>query len=61
MWFYDINEGDWSPVSFKSSVVPSPRSEFAHSRYQDGFIIFGGKVDIEYIMISINTTLKIGN
>jgi hypothetical protein len=47
MWTYDINKEIWSPVSYKSSVVPSPRSEFSHSRYQDDFIIFGGAGDGE--------------
>jgi hypothetical protein len=47
MWSYDINKEIWSAISFKSSVVPSPRSEFAHTRYQDDFIIFGGKGDAE--------------
>jgi N-acetylneuraminic acid mutarotase len=47
MWSYDINKENWSPISFKSSVVPSPRSELAHTRYQDDFIIFGGKGDTE--------------
>jgi hypothetical protein len=47
MWTYDINLDNRSPISFKSSLIPSPRSEFAHARYQDDFIIFGGKGDTE--------------
>jgi hypothetical protein len=47
MWSYDINKEEWSPISFQSSVVPSPRSDFAHVRNQDDFIIFGGKGDTE--------------
>ncbi len=49
MWTYDISREFWSPVSFKSSVLPSPRSEFAHARYQDDFIIFGGIGDTELL------------
>ncbi len=45
MWYYNINEEDWNAVSFKSSLVPSPRSDFAHARYLEDFIIFGGKGD----------------
>jgi hypothetical protein len=45
MWYYDINEEDWNAVSFKSSLVPSPRSDFSHARYLDDFITFGGKGD----------------
>jgi hypothetical protein len=59
-----------SPVSFKSSLVPSSRSDFAHARYLNGFILFGGKgdtelyddlfrfniIDREWKLISIETT-----
>jgi hypothetical protein len=47
MWTYDTNKENWAPLSFQSSVVPSSRSDFAHSRYQDEFFIFGGKGDDE--------------
>lgn len=47
IWNYHLNKESWSPVSYQSSVVPSPRSEFAHARYQDDFIIFGGQGDTE--------------
>jgi hypothetical protein len=43
MWTFDIREENWSSVPLKSSIVPSPRSEFAHARYQDSIIIYGGK------------------
>jgi hypothetical protein len=49
MWAYDIQEKDWSPIPVKSSVLPLARSDFSHARYQDDFIIFGGKVDTELI------------
>jgi hypothetical protein len=45
MWYYDINKEDWNAVPFKSSLAPRSRSDFAHARYLDDFIIFGGKGD----------------
>jgi hypothetical protein len=47
MWVYDINKEKWNSESSSSLVVPSPRSDFAHARYQNNFIIFGGAGDTE--------------
>jgi N-acetylneuraminic acid mutarotase len=55
MWTFDIDidieeeNWNWSPVSFKSSIKPSPRSDFAHARYLDNFIIFGGRRGTELL------------
>jgi hypothetical protein len=58
MWTHDLNKEEWSPISFQSSVVPLPRSELAHVRYQDDFILFGGN---ELFMIFIDLVQQIRN
>jgi hypothetical protein len=49
MWAYDIKMEDWSSIPVRSSFIPLARSDFSHARYQDDFIIFGGKGDAELI------------
>jgi hypothetical protein len=43
MWAYDIKKQDWTPINIQSLILPPPRSDFAHAKYQNELIIFGGK------------------
>jgi hypothetical protein len=45
MWSFDLESEEWEPVSIQSTVSPTPRSEFAHVKDKDSFIIFGGEGD----------------
>jgi N-acetylneuraminic acid mutarotase len=45
MWAFNLNQENWRPVLAQSYTLPSPRSEFAHAKYQEDFVIFGGKGD----------------
>lgn len=42
IYTYDLKTEQWNPLIFKSTDAPSPRSEFAHTRMGEIFIIFGG-------------------
>ncbi len=49
MWSFDINKRNWSPILAESSTLPPPRSDFAHARFQDNLVIFGGKGESELL------------
>jgi hypothetical protein len=49
MWSFDIETEDYSPVSIKSFISPSPRSDIAHTRLGSDIILFGGKSDTELL------------
>ncbi len=48
MWTYDLNKEEWSLISFQSSVVPLPRSELGHVRYQDDLYYLEVKDTLSY-------------
>jgi N-acetylneuraminic acid mutarotase len=43
MWSYNLDLVKWSPVQIQSTVIPQPRSDFAHSRLDEYIVLFGGK------------------
>jgi hypothetical protein len=45
MWKFDLKIEKWEPISYQSTILPTPRSDFAYVRNQDSFIMFGGLSD----------------
>ena len=43
MWEYDLFAQEWEPLRSQSKTLPTPRSDFAHTKINDTFLMFGGK------------------
>jgi hypothetical protein len=53
---FDLNTETWDTLTFKSSHVPPPRSDFAHTRIGEILIIFGGTFLIIYLWVCTTLT-----
>lgn len=45
----DLNAKTWKPLTIKSTLSPTPRSEFAYTRIGEILVIFGGKSNAGYL------------
>jgi hypothetical protein len=49
MWSFDLETEVWSSVIIKSTIIPEPRSDFAHGKIEENLLMFGGMGDSELL------------